>query len=107
MVEEGPAAPAGLENGSDAGSEDAASISEVQEPATAAEPVETPIESSQQQQTIGNDMSIVAESLDKLAEYISDKIAKKLNLGNGNSSTDLNRDSFNAVANANEALVEA
>jgi len=106
MVEEGPTAPAGLENGSDTGSEigseDAASVSEVQEPATT-----EPVEPSQQQQSIGNDISIVAESLDKLAEYISDKIAKKLNLGSGNSPMDLNRDSFNAVANANEALVEA
>jgi hypothetical protein len=96
MIEEGPTNDATeLENSSEIGSEDAASITE--EPA------------SQQQQLVGNDMSIVAESLDKLAEYISDKIAKKLNinLGTGNSSTDLNRDSFNAVANANNALVEA
>ena len=86
-----------LENSSEIGSEDAASLSEMEE--TKPEP--------EQQQPVGNDMSIVAESLDKLAEYISDKIAKKLNLGSGNSSTDLNRDSFNAVANANNALVEA
>jgi hypothetical protein len=107
-----------LENGSDSGSEigseDAASLSEVDDPRPETEPEmeleSKPIEGEQsqsQQQPLGNDMSIVAESLDKLAEYISDKIAKKLNLGSSNSSTDLNRDSFNAVANANEALVEA
>ena len=90
-----------LENRSDIGSEDAASLSEMEE--IKPEPEQT----EPQQQPVENDMSIVAESLDKLAEYISDKIAKKLNLGSGNSSTDLNRDSFNAVANANEALVEA
>jgi hypothetical protein len=93
-----------LENSSDIGSEDAASLSEMEETKPEPEP-EQP--EPQQQQPVGNDMSIVAESLDKLAEYISDKIAKKLNLGSGKSSTDLNRDSFNAVANANEALVEA
>jgi len=107
MVEEEPVAISGSENGSDVGSEigseDAASLSEAQET--------TPIESVQEEQplqkTLNNDVSIVAESLDKLAEYISDKIAKKLNLNLGSSSTELNRDSFNAVANANEALVEA
>jgi hypothetical protein len=93
-----------LENSSDIGSEDSASLSEMEETKPEPEP-EQP--EPQQQQPVGNDMSIVAESLDKLAEYISDKIAKKLNLGSGKSSTDLNRDSFNAVANANEALVEA
>jgi hypothetical protein len=90
MVEEGPTSD-GSDAGSVIGSEDAASITE--------EPVS--------QQPIGNDISIVAESLDKLAEYISDKIAKKLNLGSVNSSTELNKDSFNAVANANQSLVEA
>jgi len=90
-----------LENRSDIGSEVAASLSEMEE--IKPEPEQT----EPQQLPLGNDMSIVAESLDKLAEYLSDKIAKKLNLGSGNSSTDLNRDSFNAVANANEALVEA
>ena len=95
-----------LENSSEIGSEDADSISEMEE--TKPEPEPEPEQPEpQQQQPVGNDMSIVAESLDKLAEYISDKIAKKLNLGSGKSSTDLNRDSFNAVANANEALVEA
>ena len=111
MVEDGPAvldATPVSENEMDAaseiGSEDAASITE--EPL--AEKTEVPVEPTQQQ-LVGNDISIVAESLDKLAEYISDKIAKKINfnLGTSNSSTDLNRDSFNAVANANEALVEA
>lgn len=112
----------GSESGSEIGSEDAASLSETEEPKpemtketepeteTEKETEPLPIEGEQsqsQQQPLGNDMSIVAESLDKLAEYISDKIAKKLNLGTSNSSTDLNRDSFNAVANANEALVEA
>jgi len=89
--------------GSEIGSEDAASLSEMEETKPKSEP------ELEQQQPVGNDLSIVAESLDKLAEYISDKIAKKLNLnlGTSNSSTDLNRDSFNAVANANEALVEA
>jgi len=101
----------GSESGSEIGSEDAASLSETEkapEMTTETEPQPIDGEQSQsQKQPLGNDMSIVAESLDKLAEYISDKIAKKLNLGTGNSSTDLNRDSFNAVANANEALVEA
>jgi hypothetical protein len=59
----------------------------------------------------GNDISIVAESLSKLADYISEKIAQKLkNLSFGSSSgsgSDLNRDSFNAVANANETLAES
>ncbi len=111
MVEDGPAvldATPDSENEMDAaseiGSEDAASITE--EPL--AEKTEVPVEPTQQQ-LVGNDISIVAESLDKLAEYISDKIAKKINfnLGSVNSSTDLNRDSFNAVANANESLVQA
>jgi hypothetical protein len=111
MVEDGPAvldATPVSENEMDAaseiGSEDAASITE--EPL--AEKTEVPVEPTQQQ-LVGNDISIVAESLDKLAEYISDKIAKKINfnLGSVNSSTDLNRDSFNAVANANESLVQA
>ena len=98
IIEEGPTTDATeLENSSEIGSEDAASLPEMEE--TKPEP--------QQQQPVGNELSIVAESLDKLAEYISDKIAKKLNLGTSNSSTDLNRDSFNAVANANNALVEA
>ena len=107
----------GSESGSEIGSEDVASLSETEkapemttetETETETEPQPNEGEQSQsQQQPLGNDMSIVAESLDKLAEYISDKIAKKLNLGTSNSSTDLNRDSFNAVANANEALVEA
>jgi hypothetical protein len=99
MVEEGPTSGAtDAENGLDAttetGSDDTYSITE--------EPVS-------QKQPIGNELSIVAESLDKLAEYISDKIAKKLNLGSDSSAAaaDLNRDSFNTVANANEALVEA
>jgi hypothetical protein len=99
----------GSESGSEIGSEDVASLSETEkEPEMESE--SKPIEGEQsqsQQQPLVNDMSIVAESLDKLAEYISDKIAKKLNLGTSNSSTDLNRDSFNAVANANNALVEA
>jgi hypothetical protein len=111
MVEDGPAvldATPVSENEMDAaseiGSEDATSITE--EPL--AEKTEVPVEPTQQQ-LVGNDISIVAESLDKLAEYISDKIAKKINfnLGSVNSSTDLNRDSFNAVANANESLVQA
>jgi hypothetical protein len=111
MVEDGPAvldATPVSENEMDAaseiGSEDAASITE--EPL--AEKTEVPVEPTQQQ-LVGNDVSIVAESLDKLAEYISDKIAKKINfnLGSVNSSTDLNRDSFNAVANANESLVQS
>jgi len=101
----------GSESGSEIGSEDAASLSETEKaPEMTTETEPQPIEGEQsqsQQKPLGNDMSIVAESLDKLAEYISDKIAKKLNLGTGNSSTDLNRDSFNAVANANNALVEA
>jgi hypothetical protein len=103
LVEEGPT--------SENDSEDESSITE--EPI--AEEIEKPVEltqqqqQEQQQQSVGNDISIVAESLDKLAEYISEKIAKKLNLNLGtfNSSTDLNRDSFNAVANANEALVQS
>ena len=62
---------------------------------------------------MGNDISIVAESLDKLADYISEKIAQKLkNSSFGTSSgsgsgSGLNRDSFNAVANANETLAES
>jgi hypothetical protein len=115
MVEDGTTANShvasfsGLENnsesGSEIGSENVAPLSETEK-----EPELQPIEGEQpqsQQKPLGNDISIVAESLDKLAEYISDKIAKKLNLGTSNSSTDLNRDSFNAVANANNALVEA
>jgi hypothetical protein len=111
MVEDGPsvldATPVSeneMDAASEIGSEDAASITE--EPL--AEKTEVPVEPTQQQ-LVGNDISIVAESLDKLAEYISDKIAKKINfnLGSVNSSTDLNRDSFNAVANANESLVQA
>jgi len=82
----------GLNATTETGSEETSSITE--------EPIS-------QKQSIGNDLSIVAESLDKLAEYISDKIAKKLNLGSGSLSTELNNDSFNTVANANEALVEA
>jgi len=54
-------------------------------------------------QPVKSEASIVAESLDKLAEYISDKIAKKLRF---NTSTELNRDSFNAVANANQSMAE-
>ena len=88
---------------SEIGSEDADAIKE--EPV--AEETELSAEPSQPQQTVGNDISIVAESLDKLAEYISDKIAKKINLGTSAAAADLNRDSFNAVANANEALVQA
>ena len=64
---------------------------------------------------MGNDISIVAESLDKLADYISEKIAQKLknssfgtSSGSGSGSgSGLNRDSFNAVANANETLAES
>jgi hypothetical protein len=82
----------GLNATTETGSEETSSITE--------EPIS-------QKQSIGNDLSIVAESLDRLAEYISDKIAKKLNLGSGSLSTELNNDSFNTVANANEALVEA
>jgi hypothetical protein len=103
IVEQNFGSETGSENGSEISSEDADSISE--------ESVsENPVETSQEppsQQPIGDNISIVAESLDKLAEYISDKIAKKLNLNPGGSSTELNRDSFNAVANANQALVEA
>jgi hypothetical protein len=57
------------------------------------------------QSSSGNNATIVAESLDKLAEYLSNKIAEKL--GKFGSSTELNRDSFNAVANANNSLAEA
>ena len=43
-----------------------------------------------------NDISIVAESLDKLADYISEKIAQKLRNSNSNGQND----AFKAVANA-------
>jgi hypothetical protein len=107
MVENEPVVSDNVSDaGSEVASEDAAFVTE-EEPV----PVEeTPVEEDQpqaKQNSLTNDVSIVAESLDKLAEYISDKIAKKLNLGSGNSSADLNRDSFNAVANANDALVQA
>jgi len=71
-----------------------------QEPAVDQEPEVEPVV----EQVVKNDLSIVAESLDKLAEYISDKIAQKLKYS---SSSELNRDSFNAVATANNAIVEA
>jgi hypothetical protein len=51
-----------------------------------------------------NNISIIAESLDKLTEYIAEKIAQKINY---TPKDELNRDSFNAVANANQTLVEA
>ena len=107
MVENEPVVSDNVSDaGSEVASEDAAFVTE-EEPV----PVEeTPVEEDQpqaKQNSLTNDVSIVAESLDKLAEYISDKIAKKLNLGSGNSSADLNRDSFNAFANANDALVQS
>jgi len=106
IVEEGLVSPDSnivSENVSETGSEDVNSIKE--EPVS--EEKEIPAEPTQQQEPVGNDISIVVESLDKLAEYISDKIAKKLNLNLGGSSTELNNDSFNAVANANDTLVQS
>jgi hypothetical protein len=71
-----------------------------QEPLVDQEPVIEPVV----EEVVKNDLSIVAESLDKLAEYISDKIAQKLKYG---SSSELNRDSFDAVATANNTMAEA
>jgi hypothetical protein len=113
-------------------SEEPASISEEREPIAEDEPTpdvitEKPIENEEASEVesiaesdadqvpvvdqepvvehvVKNDLSIVAESLDKLAEYISDKIAQKLKYG---SSSELNRDSFNAVATANNTMAEA
>jgi len=113
-------------------SEEPASISEEREPIAEDEPTpdvitEKPIENEEAsevesiaesdadqvpvvdqepvvEQVVKNDLSIVAESLDKLAEYISDKIAQKLKYS---SSNELNRDSFNAVATANNTMAEA
>jgi hypothetical protein len=85
-----------------AGSDDNASSEEA--PKFDAEPVSvdaTPVE---------NTPPIVVESLENLLDYISTKIAKKLqqssSFGNGTESG-LNRDSFNSVANANETLAES
>jgi hypothetical protein len=110
MGEDSSAAPDATpvsENESDAASEIVSEDADAIKEEPVAEEIEPSAEPSQQQQTVGNDISIVAESLDKLAEYISDKIAKKLSLGTSAAAADLNRDSFNAVANANEALVQA
>ena len=52
-------------------------------------------------------LSIVAESLEKLAEYISDKISKKIKDQLNGSSRDLNDDSFDAVNNATSNIVVA
>lgn len=81
----------------------------LQPPKLESEPIEvtatsvdsTPVESNP---------SIVTESLDNLLDYISTKIAKKLQQTSSfgsNNNADLNKDSFNSVANANETLAEA
>jgi hypothetical protein len=57
-----------------------------------------------------NTPPIVVESLENLLDYISTKIAKKLQQTSSfgsNNNADLNRDSFNSFANANETLAEA
>jgi hypothetical protein len=64
-------------------------------------------EPSQRTSPVESDVSIVAESLDKLVEYISDKIAKKLKTVSFAPSNELNKDSFDALANANQSLVDA
>jgi hypothetical protein len=78
-----------------------------QEQPSVEEPTVSSEETTQQTSPIENDVSIVAESLDKLAEYISDKIAKKLKNVSFAPSNELNNDAFNALANANEALADA
>lgn len=59
---------------------------------------------------VENTPPIVVESLENLLDYISTKIAKKLQQTSSfgsNKNTELNKDSFNSVANANETLAEA
>ena len=53
--------------------------------------------------------SIAAESLDNLLDYISTKIAQKLKQSSfgSASNSELNKDSFNSVADASETLAEA
>ena len=80
--------------------EEASEVESIAESDADQEPIVEPLV----EEVVKNDLSIVAESLDKLAEYISDKIAQKLKYG---SSSELNRDSFDAVATANNTMAEA
>ena len=80
--------------------EEASEVESIAESDADQEPVVEPVA----EEVVKNNLSIVAESLDKLAEYISDKIAQKLKYG---SSSELNRDSFDAVATANNTMAEA
>jgi len=93
------------ENGSDAGS-DMSSIEEsesVEPPKLDAEPIASMGAQAE------SAPSIAAESLDNLLDYISTKIAQKLKQSSfgSNAGSDLNRDSFNSVADASETLAEA
>ena len=66
---------------------------------------EQPKEIEIQQNVEVPNLTILAESLDNLADYIAEKIAKKLNIQNTSSySSGLNSDSFDAVENANTRI---